>query len=84
MIGVFEALDRLGQNCVRGYKPDHRFGFGDGQRIEHRADGVAGKERLSAAGGHLEAEIGHTGQNILIASQRWGAFSCQNRRNAAA
>ena len=74
VIWVFEALDRLRQNCIRRYKPDHCFGFGDGQRIKHRADGVAGQKSLSAAGGYLETEIGHTGQNILIAPQCWGAF----------
>ena len=39
------------------------------ERIKNRPDGAARQEGLAAAGGHLEAEVGNAGQNVLIAAQ---------------
>ena len=74
MLRVFKCFHRLRQDCVRGDKPHHRLCLGNWQRVKNGADGVAGNKGLAAACGHLEAEVGNAGQNILIVPQCGRAF----------
>ena len=74
MLRVFEGFHRLHQNCVRGNKPHNRLCLGNRQSVKNGADGITGDKGLAAACGHLEAEVGDTGQNILIVPQCGRAF----------
>ena len=47
-------------------KPDNRFRLGDGERVKHRANGVAGDKGLTAARRHLDAQVRDTGYHILV------------------
>ena len=71
---IFQRLHRLGKDGVRGHQPHHRFRLGKGQGIKDGPDGVTGQKGLSAAGRHLEAEVGHSGHDVLILAQGGGAL----------
>ena len=72
-VGMVTYLSGLSLSASRmasdGNKPDNRLCLGDGECVKNRANGVAGDKGLSTACGHLEAEVGNTGQNILIVPQ---------------
>ena len=74
MLGILQCLDGLGQNGVRWHQPDHGLGLGHRQCIKHRANGIAGQEGLTTAGGDLKAEVRHTGHNVLVLAQGRGAL----------
>ena len=56
----------LGEDGIRGHQPDHHTLLHHAQCMEDRLNGVGGKEGFAAAGGHLQADVCHARQKILI------------------
>ena len=66
MVRIFQRLAGLGQNGLGGYQPHHGFGPALGHGVENRPQRAGGDVGLSAAGGHLGANLWNPGQGTAI------------------